>query len=306
MRGHIERILFVSLVALAAAVLLLMFYQNVRAEDDTRTYNISVLVRAPSDRFMKGIEQAALDYNVDLHVFSSYAKNDTAQQIEYLQRELDSDVDAVVVSAEDPAALSEYLDALRSRPAVVTVRQKLQSSKAALHVGADDYLMGAHLGQYMARQAARECLILCPYEPDAFLLERLDGLTQTLTHYSIPFSIMYCEPARINVDSSFTAKQGCVIAILDESLLIPVCEEVLQSGVLYGVGYVSGARIYLESGHLNGLVVYSEYDAGYLSLQAAVKAVEGPAEGGTQLTLYTATAENMYSEPLVNVLFPIG
>lgn len=306
MREHIERIFFIALLILAAAVLLLMFYQSARAEDDMRTYNISVLVRAPSDRFMKGIEQAALDYNVDLHIFSSYAKNDSAQQLEYLQRELDNNADAVVLSAEDPETLSDYLDSLRSRPAVVTLGQRLQSGKTAPYVGVDDRLMGERLGLCVAEKTVENCLILCPFEFNPYHLERRDGLCQVLSEYSVPYTILYCDPTPASVDAALAGKHNSIIAILDESLLIPVCEQAKTNDVLFGIGYVSGAKQYLESGRLNGLVVYSEYDAGYLSLKAAVTTIENPAGGDTELTLYTATAGNMYKEPLVNILFPIG
>ena len=336
MKKHFWRNFFAALLPLAVITLLLLFYQSARDADETKIFNVSVFARTPGDRFMKGIEQAALDYNVDLHFFSSYAKGDGAQQIEYLRRELDSGADAVVIDAEDGDALSEYLESQRSHPPVVTLGTKLPSDRQSIHVGADDHSIGEKLAERVVAGGAAGCLILSPAggrgAGDAHS-GRLAGLTGTLAEAGVPYAIKYVSPADGFAANGLTADDLAVsgmtadglaasknapfsaVAVTDESLVIPACESAPDGARIYGVGYISSFRQYLESGRLKEIVVYSEYDAGYLSLQAAVKAADKKAPfaspdrqapAGAGLALYTASADNMYAAPLVNILFPIG
>ena len=311
-----SRHLFAAIFCVAAIALSVLIYRNARAADDARIYNISVIVRAPGDRFMKGIEQAAIDFNVDLHFFSGYQKGDSAQQIEYLRRELDSDVDAVVIYAENAPALADFLGSQRNLPPIVTSGVRLGTEKTSAHVGADWRAIGRKLGKLICEDNGysddAELVILCPEDIDAALSERLSGLTDMLMQEGMPYLVRYCgessggaaglfPPGGINSYGGHAAA-----AALDESLLVQMCECAPQDCRLYGIGFTNASRAYLENGRLSALVVYSEYSSGYMYLRAAVMAADKrPPKVDPELALYSASAESMYEEPLVNVLFPI-
>lgn len=310
MKEHFGRNLFAVLLCVAALALLLTFYQSNRSADDAKIYNISVFARSLNDRFMKGIEQAALDYNVDLHFFSSYQERDSEQQIEYLRKELEMNVDAVVINAEDSEAISGFLDTLRSHPPVISLGAELMNGQAVVHVGPDESTLGERLGGCMPGHGVTECLILCIDGLGADQPGRLDKFVETLDLYGIAYKISYCEPTVDGVAGAIAAVDGggrvFAIAAMDESLIAPMCELAPDDAVLFGIGYTSPARPYLESGRLAELTVYSDYDAGYLCLQTAVTASAGRPVEDARLTVYSANAANMYKEPIVNILFPIG
>ena len=52
------------------------------------------------------------------------------------------------------------------------------------------------------------------------------------------------------------------------------------------------------------LVVQSDYEVGYLSLLSLLDALEGTPPQDQLLSCYTVTAENMFSDPLDQILFP--
>ncbi|MDR1537355.1 MAG: substrate-binding domain-containing protein [Clostridiales bacterium] len=297
------RVVFISLWVVAAALLLVMFSQSAGEGGSPKVHSISVLMRAPGERFMKGMEQAALDFNADLHILSGYAKNDGATQLEYLQREINF-TDAVVLNPENIVEMDSYLSGLRQSPPVVTVIQPIAAVKR--HVGADDEALGKALGAWAAAEGEKSCLILCPVDWKPIHMKRRDALEATLKESGVESSIRYCENTQGSVSAAISSDRKRLILAIDDALLVNMCEQSDEDCILYGIGYSSGARQYLESGRLRGLAVYSEYDAGYLSLRAAVNAAEKKPFQEEALGIYKADAGNMYSEPIINILFPIG
>jgi ribose transport system substrate-binding protein len=301
MRELSVRIIFISLWAVAAVLLLVMLTQEGDGRGGAKIYNISVLMRTPGDRFMKGLDQAALEFNADLRVLSSYAKNDGATQLEYLQREIAS-TDAVIINPESVSQIEEHLAGLRQAPPIITAIQPLGPSSRSRHVGADDAELGRVLGEWLASSEKGECLILTPADSKPFHAKRADALAEALEMAGVGFTVKYASPDTVK---DYVA--NCMLfAALDESLIVPLCESAPEGAELYGIGYDPAARQHLESGRLKGLAVYSEYDAGYLSLKAAVLAAENKELEDYELAVRKATAESMYTEPVINILFPVG
>ena len=52
------------------------------------------------------------------------------------------------------------------------------------------------------------------------------------------------------------------------------------------------------------LVVQSDYEAGYLSLLSVLETLEGRRPEDQTLDCYTVTAENMFTDPMDQILFP--
>lgn len=306
MIGHIERVMLASLAVVTGALLIVMLiFQNTSNENALKIYSISVIVSNPGERFIKGVEQAALDYNADVHLISGYAENDSERQIEYMQRELVNKVDAVVISPEHVGEMEEYLGSLHQRAKVVTVRQRLSNNRLASHVGVDDVRLGEILGEMVTRsKTGRACAVLCPEEMKSFHRDRIEGIKNTLEAGGIAFYVSYCGSE--NLSEKLVELGDDTIVVLDERLLVAVCEQAEPEDMIFGAGFAGGARAYLENNTIQGIVAYSEYDAGYLSLREAVMQVDGNPAADVETGLYEAYANTMYSPPLVYILFPIG
>lgn len=304
MKLRSDRLIPLLLLLVAAVLLLATFYQNIRAVEPPQVYRVSVLVQTSGDRFAKGLEQAALDLNVDLRLSASYTSYDRTEQLEYLRRELENQVDAVVIYAEDTAAVTSYLNS-RQPPVIVTYGRPLETlTSIHPHIGADDIELGRRLGEQIINSDAGFCLILLPLNTDRFHSQRLEGLRTVLEEHQLPFKVQFQEtPARYQ---SYTESGRTAVAVLDEDLLVPMCETAPHGTLLFGIGFVDEVRTQLASGSITGLVVYSEFIAGYLSLEAAVETIKTGTVIDKQLEIYDVTAANMYQEPLVHVLFPIG
>ena len=158
--GRLEKGIFFTVLFALGVVLLLMVWQSAAQSGAPRAYNISRLVRAPSENFRRGLEQAAIDYNVDIHIVLGYEEGDGALQAKYLAREIGNYADAIILSAEDAGELSAAIDALRPRAPIVTVGEKLASDRVALHVGADDAAIARKLAELIISTARnKRCLL---------------------------------------------------------------------------------------------------------------------------------------------------
>ena len=194
MRERIVRTVFFTLIAISGILLMLMILLNIFPLNAARVYSVSVLIRSPSDRFTKGMEQAALDYNADLRIPSSFDANDGVQQIDYLKRELDNYADAVVINPEDPESMEAYLKDERPRAPVVSVIQPLTGGSAVCHVGADDAELGRMLGERIAENTGGPCVVLVPktgFKP--FHKTRLDALKETLNSAGVVYAVRYAD-----------------------------------------------------------------------------------------------------------------
>ncbi len=304
MKLRSDRLIPLYLLLAAAVLLFAALYQNTRSAEPPQVYNVSVLVQASGDRFAKGLEQAALDLNVDLRSVTSYTTYKRTEQLEYLRRELENQADAVVIYAEDSAAVTSFLNSQQS-PVIVTYGRPLETlTSIHPHIGADDMELGRRLGEQIIHNEASFCLILLPLITDRTHSRRLEGLKAVLEENQLPFSVQIQEtPARYQ---SYTESGQMAVAALDEALLVPMCEAAPQDALLFGIGFVDEARTSLANGRITGLVVFSEFEAGYLSLKAAVEMVKTGTAIDQQLEIYDVTVADMYQEPLVHVLFPIG
>lgn len=305
MIGRVEKSMLAGILILLVILFLLMAYQSSAAESQEHTYNISVLVHAPSDRFRQGLNQAALDYNVDVHLLSTFDQDGNAQQEAYLKRELQNDADAIVLYARDVDTMQAFLKDMKMHARVITVGQRLSNASIETHVGVNDTALGEKLGRLIAERSADiPCAIVLSESVAPNVAERAQGLQEVLSAYGVASETLYC--GADGIAKALEGRPHETVAVLDEEMLLPLCEQARAEDVLYGAGYVSAVRSYLESGRIAGLVVYSEFDAGYLSLKAAALAAAGKPSPEVELGLYVVDAQTMYDTPFEQILFPIG
>ena len=77
-------------------------------------------------------------------------------------------------------------------------------------------------------------------------------------------------------------------------------------GPVYGIGASNSILSSLKEGTAAALVIQSDYDAGYLSLLSILEALDGTQPEDRVLDCYTVTAENMFTDPMDQILFPVS
>ncbi len=310
MIGRLEKIMSLSILGIII-VLLLMVLQSTVADVEQRTYNVSALAGDTSEAFRRGMEKAAKDFNVDLHMVSGYAPEEGRQQAEYLAREVDNGADALILRARDAEYMKEWLDKNRLEPAVVTVGEQLHANRGNTQfVGASDGLLGEMLADVIEESEYRErpCLVLLPVRLEAHVLGRYRALLSKMDDLMISYKILRLTGDGENEIMERLKDDGpAMLVTLDEATTLIACEQGRLLDVIFGIGFDSSLRTNLETGRIASLVVFSEFDAGYLSVREAVLSADGrTGVDNIELTPLVVNGECMYEYPYELTLFPIS
>ena len=105
MIGRRGKALIIVYVAFLAVLLLMCSTDLIIREPEREVYQVAVIIEdMRSDNysnFRKGMDQAAMEFNVDVHFITLYEKLDAAQQMELMEREEQDGADALVVVPAD-------------------------------------------------------------------------------------------------------------------------------------------------------------------------------------------------------------
>lgn len=296
-----EKRVFFFVMAVLAVALTIMVGQTLTGADTPRIYRVSVLTDGSDEdywrSFRKGLEQAALEYNVDLRYVTRY---DSPQgQAEALRREWEGEADGVVVVPVDASALAQALAEAPQFLAVTFAGAWVDSTHAAARVAADNRAMGARLADAVAERGAATCVIYGQSDSSTAVEERYLGFTGRLEELGIAYQREESGP-----DGPLAAPHGALVA-LEPALAEALCQQPGTEGRVYGVGTSNRLLRYLEDGQAAALVVQSDYTAGYLSLQRTAERLSGRVGEDVTLDCYTVTRENMFTDPLAQLLFPV-
>jgi hypothetical protein len=173
-----------------------------------------------------------------------------------------------------------------------------------MHINLNDYAMGLKLAQDIGSAGGvNSCTIFMMADSGSCIHKRLDGLTYGLTSEGIAYTVR--EVTETSWEST-VIDDGTAIA-LEAPVLEKLIEKTDEKVKLYGIGFTNEILHSLDEGYIQGIVVLSDYAAGYQSIISAVNALEGTAQPDQMLMrCYSASREDMYDGPVEQVLFPIS
>lgn len=292
-----ERRLFLAVLAILLLALILLFAQWVSGGNTPKIYHVSVLLDGTDSDYWKnfraGMNQAALEKNVDLRFITKY---EGTTQTAVLRSEWEGEADGVVIVPTDGAALSETLKDAPSGLVVGVMGPELSSDRVNCYVSPDYTAMGRSLADAASTRAG--CTLYLSPDPSPAALLLADGVEAGALEKGIPCYRMTVVPEEVKS----VAAAGALVAVEPE-MTEALCAAMGAGGRVYGVGVSSRLLHYLEDGTAAALVVQSDYDAGYLSVLRVVRRLARENAENAVLETYTATSENMFEEPMINILF---
>lgn len=299
MIGKLEKQILIGIGAVAAVLVLLLTYYNSLARAGDRTINVSVIIDSPSDYLIKGMEKAARDYNVDTRQV-----NTVADQSEAILNELDNKADALILRAKYPENMQTFLSVTELIVPMITLDSNLHQQATAAHLGVNEQqLLESLVDVIKERAGGMPCIIVKPAYASMQVALRAMDLEKMLVQQGIEYIVVdsYLDRIAASLDG---LPEGALIC-MDAAMLPNLCEQAREGDCVFSIGYNPGARQYLENDLIKALVMYSEYDMGYLSVKAAAQAVQGDYVADTKLPIYVVDGENMYKPPVNQILFPI-
>lgn len=302
MFGKYERRVVLALLILIFFLISLWVVQLVFGETGYESYNVSFLVREPSERVEQGAARAAIDYNIDLHLFTG--AEDAERQMEIFDREVKSQVNGILIAPELPELLETFLQSNRVSMPVITLYTPIEAVYVE-HIGLDNQKVGVALAEEVAQRFNKKPVLAVLDNASDTILARMEAFEETLRGKGISVERVDLRDVRAKL-LDFAAYKGVNLVVLEESLLPEVQAHKRSDDRLFGCGFQLSMRDSLEAGEIEALVVWSDYDIGYLAVQRMAEKMRGKSGASPELGVYVATGQTMYEQPLAKILFPVG
>lgn len=323
--------------ALMAGILIILFLLSstdlIIKEKETTIYSVSVIIKDTNDdyykNFRKGIDKAADEYNVDVNFITLYEKEDVAEQMELLNREISDGSQAVVFVPLKQAECRRILDDMVLTSPLIIMGNSLPGDWAITGISQDYYEAGRMLGEAIVRENN-------PDKPVYMFTEGLDfgynqevynGLLEEISqagfqahHYEMSPSGSPNTPvienedffSQVMADEVAACDDGAIIVALDVKSLDLTADIIADNtayeniAVLYGFGSTTKILNQMDRGFIKGLIATNQYDAGYLSIVKAVEAIEKSSDREQiELTSYYLEKDDLKEKYFEKILYPI-
>lgn len=318
MIGRHGKLLIFLYVVFLVILFLMCSTDLIIREPEREIYQIAVIIEdVRSDNysnFRKGMDQAAMEFNVDVHFITLYEKLDVKQQMELMDREQQDGADALIVVPAD----EEQMTGKQMMVPVIFLRPGLGGAGMG-SITVDYEKMGEQLAHEMAEDIREDSFVLLLTNPlkqsdmDCLFLK---GAGEVL------------EAAGYNVQTIRVNNEGGVLASLEaqkawqegKAVLLAENQEMLAetAGILsddseaavharglYGRGNTMPILNYLDRGFIDGICVTDDYSIGYLSVSAAVQVLEGNDSAYVVMDSYYIEKEDLREPLYEKILFPI-
>ena len=292
--GSTEKRIFFGMLAVLVIVAALYFYQSLDSARKVDVYGVSVILCGECENFEKGLNGAALEKNVDMHIVRAVGASPEAQTAA-LERELNNGAGAVVLYLADAKNLSVWLQ--KNKAAVPLVYVGDAPVKGVSNVSLEATALAAALVSELESQPLRSITLVGDGEDVDEA--RINVLSAAFSNAGFTYDFRY--PSEMK-----TLTAECIYVAASPAASRALIEIWSEGALLYGMGYEAALRAPLENGHIAALATVSEFDAGYLAVTEAVARIDGARASDAALSAFLARSGNMYEPPVSTILFPIG
>lgn len=284
-------------------ILTLAIPQLFRDRTEPQLLAVSVLLRDIDNSgwtvTRQGMEQAADELGAELRFLTLSIQNDSREQEELLRREVEGGADALVVVPADPQSLYTALSQLSGPCPVVTLECAMEGGAGV--AAPDNEQVGRRLAEALLEDWDNGQVVLLDNSeacPEA--AARLEGALDVLTQAGIPVVSMTTLPKEWTDARWIMTFEASATRQTAERK-----ETEGRSAALYGVGSSTAITAQLERGTIAAVAAWSDYAAGYLAVQQAVRAVQEQREGLDPLPFSIIRGENIYEPENQKLLFPV-
>ncbi len=261
----------------------------------------------------QGMEQAASDLDVEVRFLTPAASNDAAEQAQLLERETAGGAGAVLLVPADRAALEDAVAAASAKVPLVTMETDMTAAGAAAWVGTDARDLGEALGQAVLNGVAQggTVLLVDSAPGDNAVGRRLEAARALLEAEGRRVAV--CRPA--GEESLGDALERCLAqspeaVVAFEASALERAAAAVQGAetapLLYGMGSTAAIAASLEQSRITAIAAQNEFAAGYLAVEAAVRAARHEAAPPVEpLDFALVRQENMYDPDNQKLLFPV-
>lgn len=258
----------------------------------------------------KGMEQAAMDLNVELRFLTPSEDNGAAEQAQLLQREAE-DAEAIVLIPADRETLGDAVSAAAEKTTLVTVETDMSAWGAAASVSMDHRALGEALGAAALNgvPAGETVLLLDSLPGDNGVRESLNAARAVLEEAGRQVRIGAWGADSASLDDAAGAERPSAVIAFEASALADMAE--LARGekrfpLLYGSGSTPAIAAALEKGRVTAIAAVNAYSAGYLAVEATAALARHERWTDVPPVAFSVVRkETMYDSDNQKLLFPV-
>jgi ribose transport system substrate-binding protein len=240
-----------------------------------------------------GAEKAAEELGIKL-IWTASLKSDAAEQVQVIEGLIQSGVDGMLISSNDPSALNDVIaKAMSEGIKVATFDADTTDSKRMFYIGVDNYEVGKLGGQKYAEFAAKmegpvKTALLTGVLGAFNLEERIRGFKDGVKGTNVEIvSIQVCEDdinKAVQVIDDFTNANpdldgwffiGGWPFFAPPDSLGTLKKMIDRGGLVISVDNFYPMLDFVEAGMTQMLIGYSFYDMGYYGVKNLLKAIKG-------------------------------
>ncbi len=248
-------------------------------------YAVGVVLKALNSPYwldMKsGMEQAALDYEMDLTLLYPNGEKEEGEQKHLISDMLNSDIDLLMVAPCDSYDTKWFVEkAQEQKIQVLTVDTRAMDTDLP-YIGSDNYLFGTMIAQYFNEQLAADASLLILFGPEnqSSIIERYQAILDTLYTSVQIQDVQYCELRQENGYEAIQQLTEPVDAIFCQNAVLGcgAVEALTEKGwdaKVVAVDTKADALQMLEHGSMDALVAQDGYEIGYQAMELATKAMK--------------------------------
>ncbi len=304
-------------VLVLAFAIQLIFYNNSGKKEES--LQVSIIVYGSDaerwENLRQGAELAASEYNAEISLVTMTSENNSPEQINLIEREIHSGVDALLIAACNSEEIGKYFVNASIDIPVVFVENGIEDSTYDC-ITADNYAMGVALAKEIIKQerSITKTAIIADKMERLSVRERYQGLYDTLVEYAPNIVAWERNDNEIGMLTRKYIQRGLteeavdvVVALNNDSCsgLIGALENLNKSRKVYAIANIDQAVSYLDAGKMRGLGYQNEFSIGYI---AVLKALGEDKEFSTVLPemieYEVVTKDVMYQEKYQKLLFP--
>lgn len=258
----------------------------------------------------KGMEQAAMDLNVELRFLTPSEDNGAAEQAQLLEREAE-DAAGIVLIPADRETLGDAVSAAAEKTTLVTVETDMSAWGAAASVSMDHRALGEALGAAALNgvPAGETVLLLDSLPGDNGVRESLDAARAVLEEAGRQVRIGAWGADSASLDDAAGAERPSAVIAFEASALADMAE--LARGekrfpLLYGCGSTPAIAAALEKGRVTAIAAVNAYSAGYLAVEATAALARHERWTDVPSVAFSVVRkETMYDSDNQKLLFPV-
>lgn len=280
---------------------------------ETAHYEIAVIVKSTTSDFWRGVSDgvnaAAVGFNAEVSFDGPSAEEDYTAQNELIIAAAARGVDAIVLSAINPAKSKDAVDAAAAAGVkIIEIDSGTASDRVSCFIGTDNYEAGELAGKAVLDAVSSTNIVVgivsCGVGSENLTI-RCDGLVKYIEENGgrvagISNSSSDAESAKKAAGELLAANKDINVLVgLNEWATLGAGYSIRESGLSDSVACIGfdsnrSALGMLETGEIDALVVQNPFAIGYLGVESAVNLLRGEPVGDMTTSLTVITRENMF------------